>query len=144
MTRALKALITKSSLKERLRTAFSYLNKLRELCEDVRTILLFIQLLQNSQYILYNYILLFLQAQQGMPDIFIWLISNGKRLAYQRIPARDIIYSDVNNECGKFCGQIQTINLKVRMTKNLLQDNFLSNIKCTIQLCTLNIGVLMK
>lgn len=37
MTKALKALITKHSLKERLRTAYTYLNRLKYLCEDVST-----------------------------------------------------------------------------------------------------------
>lgn len=36
MTRNLRALITKHSIKDRLRTAFTYLNKLKQLCEDVR------------------------------------------------------------------------------------------------------------
>lgn len=49
-----------------------------------------------------------------MPDVFIWLVSNGKRLAYHRIPARDLIYSEFPEECGKFCGKLQTIFLKVR------------------------------
>ncbi|XP_035446116.2 otoferlin isoform X5 [Spodoptera frugiperda] len=85
MAKSLRALITKHSIKERLRTAYSYLNMLKHLCED---------------------------AQHALPDIFIWLISNGKRLAYQRIPARDIIYSDFSDESGKYCGKMQTLFLK--------------------------------
>ncbi|XP_014369899.2 otoferlin-like [Papilio machaon] len=84
-TRNLRALITKSSIKDRLRTAFSYLNKLKHICED---------------------------AQPALPDVFIWLISNGKRLAYYRIPARDIIYSDHPEETGKFCGKMQSLYLR--------------------------------
>ncbi|XP_068632419.1 otoferlin-like [Battus philenor] len=85
MTRGLRALITKHSIKDRIRTAYSYLNRMKNLCED---------------------------SQQAMPDIFIWMISNGKRLAYYRVPARDIIYSDHSEESGKFCGKMQTLNLK--------------------------------
>nr|XP_021208193.1 otoferlin isoform X3 [Bombyx mori] len=85
LTKGLRALITKHSIKDRLRTAHAYLNKLKSLCED---------------------------AQHAMPDIFIWLISNGKRLAYQRIPARYLIYSDVPEECGKYCGKMQTLFMK--------------------------------
>ncbi|CAB3259049.1 unnamed protein product [Arctia plantaginis] len=85
MTKSLKALITKHSMKDRLRTAYTYLNKLKHLCED---------------------------SQCAMPDVFIWLVSNGKRLAYHRIPARDIIYSEFPDECGKFCGKMQTLFLK--------------------------------
>ncbi|KAJ2954509.1 hypothetical protein O0L34_g2790 [Tuta absoluta] len=85
MSRSLKALITKHSIKDRLRTAYTYLNKLKQICED---------------------------AQHAMPDVFIWMISNGKRLAYHRIPARDIIYSDHAEESGKYCGKMQTLFLK--------------------------------
>ncbi|XP_053624309.1 otoferlin-like isoform X2 [Plodia interpunctella] len=85
LSKTLKALITKNSLKDRLRTAYSYLTKLKHICED---------------------------SQHAMPDIFIWMISNGKRLAYQRIPARDVIYSDIPDECGKNCGKMQTLFLK--------------------------------
>ncbi|CAH2035369.1 unnamed protein product, partial [Iphiclides podalirius] len=84
-TKNLRALITRNSIKGRLRTAFSYLKKLKHLCED---------------------------SQQAMPDIFIWMISNGKRLAYYRIPARDIIYSDNSQERGRFCGKMQTLFMK--------------------------------
>ncbi|XP_030026974.2 otoferlin [Manduca sexta] len=85
LAKGLKALITKHSLKDRMRSAFSYLNKLKSLCED---------------------------AQHAMPDIFIWLISNGKRLAYHRIPARYLIFSENPLETGKECGKMQTIFLK--------------------------------
>nr|XP_013189195.1 unnamed protein product [Amyelois transitella] len=85
MTKTLKALVTKHSIKDRLRTAHSYLSKLKDICED---------------------------SQHAMPDIFIWLISNGKRLAYQRICAREVIYSDIPDECGKNCGKMQTMFLK--------------------------------
>nr|XP_034839510.1 otoferlin-like [Maniola hyperantus] len=85
LTRSLKALITKNSLKDKLRTAFAYLNRLKHLCED---------------------------AQPSMPDIFIWMISNGKRLAYQRISARDLIFSEAQDEAGRLCGKVQTTFLK--------------------------------
>lgn len=39
MTRSLKALITKHSIKDRLRTAYTYLNKFKQLCEDVSSLL---------------------------------------------------------------------------------------------------------
>lgn len=58
-----------------------------------------------------------------MPDVFIWMIGNGKRLAYHRIPARDIIFSNLAGESGKFCGKMQTIFLKVR--KNFVYNIFL-------------------
>lgn len=53
------------------------------------------------------------QPQHALPDVFLWLISGGKRQAYQRIPARDIIYSVVEEERGKDCGKVRTMFLKV-------------------------------
>ncbi|KAG7313636.1 hypothetical protein JYU34_000794 [Plutella xylostella] len=85
MARNLKALITKHSIKDRLRTAYTYLNKLKQLCED---------------------------PQHTLPDVFIWMVREGKRVAYQRIAARDIIFSDYPDESGKFCGKMQTLFLK--------------------------------
>ncbi|XP_069701783.1 otoferlin-like [Periplaneta americana] len=86
MARNLKALVTKHSFKERYKTAQSYLQKLRFLVED---------------------------PQHSMPDIFVWAISSGKRTAYQRIPARDLIYSIVDEECGRDCARVQTLFLKL-------------------------------
>ncbi|XP_064096144.1 otoferlin-like isoform X4 [Macrobrachium nipponense] len=81
-----KALVTRHSLKERYKTAHSYLTKLKGLIED---------------------------PQHALPDIFVWMISGGKRVAYQRIPARHLIYSSVDQERGKHCGITQTIFLKL-------------------------------
>jgi hypothetical protein len=86
MSRNLKALVTKHSFKERYKTAQTYLQKLKFLVED---------------------------PQQSMPDVFIWVISSGKRTAYQRIPARDLIYSIVDEESGRDCGRVQTLFLKL-------------------------------
>ncbi|KAJ1523524.1 hypothetical protein ONE63_001375 [Megalurothrips usitatus] len=86
MARNLKALVTKHSFKERYKTAQTYLNKLKFLVED---------------------------PQHALPDIFLWLISNNKRTAYQRIPARDLIHSMVAEECGRDCGKVQTMFLKL-------------------------------
>lgn len=60
-----------------------------------------------------HYFLIFFQPQHSLPDVFIWAISGNKRLAYHRIPARDIIYSMVDEECGRVCGKVQTMFLKV-------------------------------
>ncbi|XP_011330967.2 otoferlin isoform X3 [Ooceraea biroi] len=86
MSRNLKALVTKSSFKERLKTAQSYLQKLKFLVED---------------------------PQDSLPDVFIWVISSGRRVAYQRIPGRELIYSVVDEECGRHCGKVQTMFLKL-------------------------------
>ncbi|XP_032526397.2 otoferlin-like [Danaus plexippus] len=85
LTKSLKAVVTKHSIKDRIRTAYGYLNRLKHLCED---------------------------PQHAMPDIFIWMISNGKRLAYHRFSVRDLIFSESMEERGKLCGKMQTIFLK--------------------------------
>lgn len=113
MARGLKALVTKHSLKDRLRTAYTYLNKLKHLCEDVSILQLLAQAFDRFGWIYKKKTFYNFQSQHAMPDVFIWLISNGKRLAYYRIPARDIIYSDMADESGKYCGKMQTLYLKV-------------------------------
>ncbi|XP_022236402.1 otoferlin-like, partial [Limulus polyphemus] len=50
--------------------------------------------------------------QHALPDVFIWMISGGKRIAYSRLPAKDLLFSIVEEEAGKHCGKVQTIFLK--------------------------------
>nr|CAH7741241.1 unnamed protein product [Callosobruchus chinensis] len=88
----LRALVTKSSFRERVKTAQGYLSKLKFLTED---------------------------PQHALPDVFLWIISGGKRQAYQRISARDIIYSPVEEESGKECGKVQTMFLKLPGKKGM-------------------------
>ncbi|XP_050298666.1 otoferlin-like [Anthonomus grandis grandis] len=84
--RTLKALVTKNSIKERHKSAQAFLAKLKFLTED---------------------------PQHALPDIFVWIICGGKRQAYQRIRARDLIYSMVDEEKGKYCGRVNNIFLKL-------------------------------
>ncbi|XP_046390175.1 otoferlin-like isoform X2 [Ischnura elegans] len=86
MSRNLKALVTKSSFKDRYKTAHTYLQKLKFLIED---------------------------PQHSLPDVFIWVVCSGKRMAYERISSRDLIYSIVDEESGKDCGKVQTLFLKL-------------------------------
>ncbi|KAG8441622.1 hypothetical protein GDO86_010709 [Hymenochirus boettgeri] len=53
------------------------------------------------------------EPQHTVPDVFIWLLSNSKRVAYARIPARDILFSPVFEEKGHHCGKIKTIFFKL-------------------------------
>uniref|UniRef100_A0A6I8T2H1 Fer-1-like family member 6 n=2 Tax=Xenopus tropicalis TaxID=8364 RepID=A0A6I8T2H1_XENTR len=53
------------------------------------------------------------EPQHTVPDVFIWLLSNNKRVAYARIPARDILYSTVAEERGHHCGKIKTLFFKL-------------------------------
>ena len=54
-----------------------------------------------------------LQPQHGLPDVFVWMISGGKRIAYGRIPAANVLYSPRELEKGLNCGRVQTVFLKV-------------------------------
>ncbi|XP_078391487.1 fer-1-like protein 4 isoform X2 [Cetorhinus maximus] len=52
------------------------------------------------------------EPQTPIPDVFIWMLCNGKRVAFARIPARHILYSVAEEEKGKDCGKIQSIIMK--------------------------------
>ncbi|CAF3351203.1 unnamed protein product [Rotaria sp. Silwood1] len=56
----------------------------------------------------------FLEAepQNSIPDVIIWLLSNGKRYAYYRLPANEVFYSTHVDRRGRLCGKVQTITLK--------------------------------
>lgn len=51
------------------------------------------------------------QPQNSLPDIVIWMLQGDRRVAYHRIPAHTVIFSQ--QHCGKHCGQLQTVSLKV-------------------------------
>ncbi|XP_069776592.1 fer-1-like protein 6 isoform X1 [Narcine bancroftii] len=53
------------------------------------------------------------EPQHTIPDVFIWMLSNNKRVAYARILAKDIFFSEKENEKGKDCGKIKTLFLKL-------------------------------
>lgn len=41
------------------------------------------------------------------------MISNNKRIAYARIPSKDILFSIVDEEMGKDCGKVKAVFLRV-------------------------------
>ncbi|KAG3273644.1 fer-1 like family member 6 [Ictidomys tridecemlineatus] len=53
------------------------------------------------------------EPQHTIPDVFIWMLSNNKRVAYARVAAKDLLYSPVRQQMGKHCGRIQTHFLKL-------------------------------
>ncbi|XP_011877854.1 PREDICTED: otoferlin-like [Vollenhovia emeryi] len=57
---------------------YQYLRKLRNLCDD---------------------------PQHSLPDVFVWMIAGSKRVAYSRLPAGQIIYSEEATEVGGKCGR---------------------------------------
>ncbi|KAI5932249.1 Fer-1-like protein 6 [Manis javanica] len=53
------------------------------------------------------------EPQHTIPDVFIWMLSNNKRVAYARIASKDLFYSPVREKMGKHCGKIKTLFLKL-------------------------------
>ncbi|XP_065061799.1 otoferlin-like isoform X2 [Rhopilema esculentum] len=53
------------------------------------------------------------EPHHGLPDIFIWMLSGGKRVAYARVPATDVIYSDNDHERGNYCGTPKTLFMRM-------------------------------
>ncbi|XP_057704394.1 myoferlin [Corythoichthys intestinalis] len=59
------------------------------------------------------------EPQNSMPDVIVWMLRGEKRVAYARVPANDVLYSDFSDEaCGKHCGRTQTIFMQYPMDKN--------------------------
>lgn len=52
-----------------------------------------------------------IQPQNSLPDIVIWMLQGDRRVAYHRIPVHTVMFSQ--QYCGKYCGQLQTVFLKV-------------------------------
>nr|XP_054972916.1 fer-1-like protein 6 isoform X3 [Pan paniscus] len=52
------------------------------------------------------------EPQHTIPDVFIWMLSNNRRVAYARIASKDLLYSPVAGQMGKHCGKIKTHFLK--------------------------------
>lgn len=50
-----------------------------------------------------------------MPDIFLWLISANRRVAYRRFKPYELMYSENRQERGVHCGKVQSFFLKVRV-----------------------------
>ncbi|XP_031161831.1 myoferlin isoform X1 [Sander lucioperca] len=59
------------------------------------------------------------EPQNSMPDVIIWMLRGEKRVAYARVPANEILYSNFSEEArGKHCGRTQTIFMQYPMDKN--------------------------
>ena len=86
MARSLRVIIHRSNVKERLKSVMTMLAKLRHISHE---------------------------PQHSLPDVFLWLLQNNKRVAYHRVPAKQLIYSPNEEEAGKDCGTVQTLFLKV-------------------------------
>uniref|UniRef100_A0A8C1WU02 Otoferlin n=1 Tax=Cyprinus carpio TaxID=7962 RepID=A0A8C1WU02_CYPCA len=82
----MRSQVKKSNVKDKIKLAQNFLHKLRFLTDE---------------------------PQHSVPDIYIWMISNNKRIAYARVPSKDILFSPVEEETGKDCGKVQTIFFKL-------------------------------
>uniref|UniRef100_A0A8C5PAU7 Otoferlin n=1 Tax=Leptobrachium leishanense TaxID=445787 RepID=A0A8C5PAU7_9ANUR len=84
--KTLRSQVKKNTVKDKLKLVQNFLQKLRFLADE---------------------------PQHSIPDIFIWMMSNNKRIAYARIPSKDILYSIVDEETGKDCGKVKCVFLKL-------------------------------
>ncbi|XP_051629726.1 otoferlin [Manacus candei] len=84
--RALRQQVKRHTLREKLKLAHNFLHKLRFLADE---------------------------PQHSIPDVFIWMMSNNKRVAYARIPSKDLLHSLVDEEMGKDCAKVKTVFLKL-------------------------------
>ncbi|XP_062979851.1 otoferlin isoform X1 [Elgaria multicarinata webbii] len=84
--KTMRSQVKKTTIREKLKQSQNFLQKLRFLADE---------------------------PQHSIPDIFIWMMSNNKRIAYARVPSKDILYSIVDEETGKDCGKVKTVFLKL-------------------------------
>jgi hypothetical protein len=56
--------------------------------------------------------------QISVPDVIIWMLSDNTRVAYARIPAHKLMFSEDSMCCGELCGKIQTIILEPPLPEN--------------------------
>nr|XP_037862602.1 otoferlin isoform X4 [Chlorocebus sabaeus] len=84
--RTLRAQVKRHTVRDKLRLCQNFLQKLRFLADE---------------------------PQHSIPDIFIWMMSNNKRIAYARVPSKDLLFSIVEEETGKDCAKVKTLFLKL-------------------------------
>ncbi|XP_067414564.1 otoferlin isoform X1 [Emydura macquarii macquarii] len=84
--KTLRSQVKKNTMRDKLKLVQNFLQKLRFLADE---------------------------PQHSIPDIFVWMMSNGKRIAYARIPSKDILYSIVEEETGKDCAKVKTVFLRL-------------------------------
>lgn len=47
----------------------------------------------------------YLQPQNSIPDVIIWMLSGNKRVAYKRIPSHLVMFSPTARAMGKLCAK---------------------------------------
>lgn len=53
------------------------------------------------------------QTPEGWPDVVVWLLNGGSRVAYYKVSLADIVFSVIPEQNGRQCGRIQSVYLKV-------------------------------
>ncbi|XP_058420883.1 fer-1-like protein 6 [Diceros bicornis minor] len=71
------------------------------------------EMIQEAQNFVEKIRFLVDEPQHTIPDVFIWMLSNNKKVAYARIPSKDLLYSPIREQMGKHCGMIKTHFLKL-------------------------------
>lgn len=66
-----------------------------------------------------------IQPQHTVPDVFVWMLSNNKRVAYARVRARDLLFSLWDEARGVDCGKVVTLFLKVSSSEGTQQEGAL-------------------
>ncbi|XP_040586751.1 otoferlin isoform X5 [Mesocricetus auratus] len=84
--KSLRAQVKRHTVRDKLRLCQNFLQKLRFLADE---------------------------PQHSIPDVFIWMMSNNKRIAYARVPSKDLLFSIVEEEMGKDCAKVKTLFLKL-------------------------------
>ncbi|XP_061289051.1 otoferlin isoform X3 [Bos javanicus] len=84
--KTLRAQVKRHTVRDKLRLCQNFLQKLRFLADE---------------------------PQHSIPDVFIWMMSNNKRIAYTRVPSKDLLFSIVEEELGKDCAKVKTLFLKL-------------------------------
>ena len=62
----------------------------------------------------------YFQPQHSIPDVMLWMVCEKKRIAYYRLPAKDLIHATQADHIGKHCGKMQTIFLRVRKNEGIV------------------------
>uniref|UniRef100_A0A673UE26 Otoferlin n=1 Tax=Suricata suricatta TaxID=37032 RepID=A0A673UE26_SURSU len=84
--KTLRAQVKRHTVRDKLRLCQNFLQKLRFLADE---------------------------PQHSIPDVFIWMMSSNKRVAYARVPSKDLLFSIVEEELGKDCAKVKTLFLKL-------------------------------
>ncbi|GAA6219134.1 fer-1-like protein 6 [Lates japonicus] len=70
------------------------------------------EMLQDAIKLTHRIRFLVEEPQHTVPDVFVWLLSHNKRIAYARVRARDLLFSSSQETRGIHCGKIITLFLR--------------------------------